>query len=91
MPSLVPSIEPAILYFVMCDYGPKVGRAYVETDPDEADREHVIEAIAAGEYTKVAEVLAVDRASGTVRDVTAEIMAEVEERQLLAHSGYASG
>jgi hypothetical protein len=80
MPSIVPSIEPPILYFVMCDYGPRVGRVYVETDPEEADRDHVIDAIAAGEYTKVAKVLAVDQAMGTVRDVTAEILAEVGER-----------
>ena len=80
MPSIVPEIGEHTLYFVMCDYGPAVGRAFVETDPDSADRESIIQAIAEGQYTKVAEVLAVDRASGTVKDVTAEIMAEVEER-----------
>jgi hypothetical protein len=79
-PPLVPDHDDT-LYFVLCDYGPKVGRAYVETDPDEADREAVIRAIAAGEYTKVAKVLAVDTAAGTVRDATAEIMAEVKDRE----------
>jgi hypothetical protein len=80
-PPLVPEIEAGgPLYFVLCDYGPKVGRAYVETDPDEADRKAIVQAIAAGEYTKVTQVLAVDVAAGTVRDATAEIMAEVDER-----------
>lgn len=79
-PSLVPEPAEGPLYFVMCDYGPAVGRAFVETDPDCADRETVIQAIADGQYTKVAQVLAVDRGSGTVTDVTAEIMAEVKAR-----------
>jgi hypothetical protein len=79
-PPLVPEIEArGPLYFVLCDYGPKVGRAFVETDPDMADRESIVQAIAAGEYTKVAQVLAVDLAAGTVRDATAEIMADVGE------------
>lgn len=56
-PPLVPDHDDT-LYFVLCDYGPKVGRAYVETDPDAADRQEVIRAIASGEYTKVAKVLA---------------------------------
>jgi len=82
-PPIVPDHET--LYFVMCDYGPKVGRAYVETDPDEADRETVIQAIARGDYTKVAKVLAVDVGAGIVRDVTEEIMAEVMERGTVPH------
>ena len=35
-PSLVPDLQPGLegntLYFVMCDYGPKFDRAFVETD-----------------------------------------------------------
>jgi hypothetical protein len=81
VPSIVPEIAPnGPLFFVLCDYGPRVGRAYVETDPDQADREAIVQAIAAGEYTKVAQVLAVDLVAGTVRDATAEIMSEVRER-----------
>ena len=30
-PSIVPTAEEGTLYFVMCDYGPAVGRAFVET------------------------------------------------------------
>ena len=68
-PSLVPDHDET-LYFVLCDYGPNVGRAYVETDPDEADRDKVIRSIASGEYTNVSKVLAVDVGAGTARDVT---------------------
>lgn len=37
--SASPSIAPdqgGPIYFVLCDYGPDIGRAYRETDPDEA-------------------------------------------------------
>ena len=78
-PSLVPEADHTI-YLVMCDYGPAVGRAFIETDPDAADRETIIQAIADGEYTKVAEVWAIDLAAGTPRNVTKEIMASVEQR-----------
>ena len=76
-PSVVPDHNDT-LYFVMCDYGPAVGRAFVETDPDAADRQTIIAMIAGGQFTKVAEVLEVNRSAGTVRDVTAEILAEVK-------------
>ena len=78
-PSLVPDHDET-LYFVHCDFGPEIGRAYIETDPDEADRETVIRAIASGEYNKVTRVLAVNVSAGTVRNVTSEIMAEVKAR-----------
>ena len=78
-PSVVPDHNDT-LYFVMCDYGLAVGRAYVETDPDNAGRETVVQAIASGEYTKVSKVLAVNVGAGTVWDATAEIMAEVEKQ-----------
>ena len=79
-PSIVPNSEP--IYFVMCDYGPKVGRAFVETDPDAADRATIVRAIAEGQYTKVAQVLAVDLTEGTVRDVTHEIFEEAHVRAM---------
>ena len=41
MPSLVPeSRRDADLHFVLCDFG-KLGQAYVETDPNEADRDTI--------------------------------------------------
>jgi hypothetical protein len=79
-PSLVPEIAVrGPLYFVLCEYGHR-GLEFVATDPECADRETNVQAIAAGEYTKVTQVLAVDLAAGKVSDATAEIMAEVSER-----------
>jgi len=80
MPTLVPSVEDRLIYFVLCDYGPKIGRSYYEADPETSDRETVLQSIAEGQYTNPIEVLEVNKAAGTCRDVTRQFMAEVEER-----------
>jgi hypothetical protein len=69
-----------ILYFVVCDYGPKVGRSYVDTDSDEAERETVIAALMGGEYTKPIKILAVDTETNALWDATGEIAEEIVER-----------
>ena len=76
----VPSDEQWLQYFVLCDYGPKIGRSYYEADPDQSDRETVLQWIQEGQYTNPIEILEVNKAAGTCRDVTREFMAEVEER-----------
>ena len=68
------------LYFVLCDYGPKIGRAHVDTDPDEADRETVMAALISGEYSNPVKILAVDTDVGGLRDATAEIVEEIARR-----------
>ena len=80
MPSLVPGIDTRKLYFVLCDYGPKIGRSYYEADPDQSDRATVIQWLAEGQYTNPVEILEVDKYAGTCRDVTRELLAEVAER-----------
>jgi hypothetical protein len=40
-PSLVPSSDhDHALHFVLCDFG-KYGKSYIETDPNEADRDTI--------------------------------------------------
>ena len=78
MPTLVPSVEDRLIYFVLCDYGPKIGQN--EADPESSDRDTVIQCIAEGDYTNPIEVPEVNKAAGTCRDVTREFVAEVEER-----------
>ena len=80
MPSLVPSVEDRLIYFVLCDYGPELGQAWAETDPAKADRETILSWLTHGEFTNPIEVLEVNKAAGICRDVTAEFMAKVEER-----------
>jgi hypothetical protein len=80
-PSLVPdSVESGPLYFVLCDYGPRVGLAFYEADPTKSDRETVVKWLALDQYTNPKQVIEIDLAAGTSRVVTNEIMAEVAKR-----------
>jgi hypothetical protein len=67
-PPLAPS-RGSPIYFVLCDYGPKIGRDYRETDPVAADRETVLNLLIRGEYSGPVQVLEVDLDSGRARDV----------------------
>ena len=68
------------LYFVLCDYGPKIGRAYNETDPDKAGRETVLTLLMRGEYTGPVQVLEMDLAAGRARDASVEFAEEILQR-----------
>ena len=81
-PPLAP-VQGGPLYFVLCDYGPAIGRAYDETDPDRADRETVLTLLMSGEYTGPVQVLEVDVAAGRCRDVSAEFAHEILDRTFL--------
>jgi hypothetical protein len=62
---------------VLSDYGPKVGKAYHETDPERADRETVLSLLMRGEFSRVVGVLEVDLAAGSARDVSVEFAREL--------------
>jgi hypothetical protein len=81
-PSLVPNADGPI-YFVLCDYGPKIGRAYNETDPDRADRETILTLLMRGEYTGPIQVIEVDLPAGRARDVSIGFADEILERTSL--------
>ncbi len=81
-PPLAPE-QGGPLYFVLCDFGPKIGRAYVETDPEAADRETVLNLLMRGEYTGPVQVLEVDLAAGTSKDVYSEFAEEILQRRSL--------
>jgi hypothetical protein len=70
-PPLVPSLGDD-LHFVLCDFG-KNGRAFVETDPDRADRNTVICSLIAGEYDRPLSVIAFNLAEGWVCDVSGSV------------------
>jgi hypothetical protein len=75
-PRLVPA-QRSPLYFVLCDYGPAIGRAYVETDPDDADRQTILTRLIAGEYTGPLQVMEIDVPNGTARDVFSEFADDI--------------
>jgi hypothetical protein len=51
------------VYLVLNDYG-KLGSAYVETDPAEADRESIIRNFLSGRYGNAVRVVAFNTAEG---------------------------
>ena len=71
------------LYFVLCDFGPAIGRAYNETDPDDADRETILNRLMSGEYSGPLHVLEVDLSHGTARDVSIGFADDILERTSL--------
>jgi hypothetical protein len=60
------------LHFVLCDFG-RYGRAYVETDPAQADASTIIRKLLQGQYGRPLSVLALNTAEGRVQDVSALI------------------
>lgn len=81
-PPLAPSYDGP-LYFVLCDYGPDIGRAYSETDPDHADRRTVLERLQKGEYTGPVQVVEVDLAAGRARDASTDFADALLEQAAL--------
>ena len=63
--------------------GPKIGRAYVETDPDDADRETILSRLMRGEYSGPLQVLEVDLPNGTARDVSSQFAEDILQRNRL--------
>lgn len=83
MPSIVPATDKGSewpQYFVLCDYGSKLGFAWSEVDPAKADRETILKWLIHGEFTNPVQIMEVNLPAGTSRDVTAEFMAQVEDR-----------
>lgn len=64
----------APLYFILADFG-RHGLAYVERDPASADWQTTVRDIASGEWRRVVQVIEVDVAAGTCRDVTQRAIA----------------
>jgi hypothetical protein len=56
------------LHFVLCDFG-HYGRAYVETDPTEADASTIVRKLLQGQYGRPLRVLALNTEEGWAQDV----------------------
>jgi hypothetical protein len=70
---------PKVVYLVLCDFG-KLGRAYVETDPNYCDETDVIRFMIDGEFVCPLQVVAFNLAEGWSRDVSFDIAAAVMEQ-----------
>ena len=68
------------ILLVECDFG-RLGTAYLETSPEEpaaTDIRALARCIADGQHERVLSVHRIDFASGTVTDVTADVLGEAE-------------
>jgi hypothetical protein len=84
MPRPLPERSDDItVYLVLNDYG-KLGSAYVETDPAEADRESIIRNFLSGQYGNVGRVVAFNTAEGWSWDVSEDIAREILQRAIEA-------
>jgi hypothetical protein len=71
--------DDVTVYLVVNDFG-KFGKAFVETDIAEADREAIIRSFISGQYSNALRVVAFNTAEGWSRDVSEDIANEVLER-----------
>ena len=71
--------DDVTVYLVVNDFG-HFGRAYVETDIAEADREAIIRSFISGQYSNALRVVAFNTAEGWSRDVSEDIANEVLDR-----------
>jgi hypothetical protein len=67
------------VYLVEEDFGQR-GRAYLETDAAEADRETIVRNLISGQYEDALRVVAFNTAEGWSRDVSEDIANEVLDR-----------
>ena len=74
-----PSASDRTVYLVLDDFG-KLGSAYRETDPADADLETVVADLLSGQYSHPLRVVAFNTAHGWSRDVTAEVARELMVR-----------
>ena len=88
---LVPTYEDVVyedvVYIVLNDFG-ELGRAYVETDEEEADEQTIVENIIAGVYSAPLRVVAFNTALDWSHDVTKTVAVGV--LRLALAKGYIS-
>ena len=61
----------SVVHFVLCDLG-KRGQAYLETNPENTDRDAIVTRLFRGQYTRPVKVIALSE-DGTWRDVSIEV------------------
>ena len=71
--------QDVTVYLVVNDFG-QLGKAYIETDIAEADREAINRNFISGQYSNALCVVAFNTAEGWSRDVSEDIANEVLER-----------
>jgi hypothetical protein len=78
-PSITPDRPDQDTYLVLDDFG-GLGRAWRETDEEDADRETLIRDLFSGEYRHPVRIIAFNADEGWCRDVTVDIADELLRR-----------
>jgi hypothetical protein len=78
-PSIVPDGDDQNVYLVVDDFG-RNGRAYRETDVENADLETVIIDLLDGQYKNPIRVIGFNTAEGWSQDVSADVADELRRR-----------
>ena len=78
-PSIVPDALGRNVYFVLDDFGDRLGWAWPETDVTDTDRATVIRHLLEGQYSSPVRIVAFNTAEGWSRDVTEDIAAELAQ------------
>ena len=76
-PSIVPDPDDRDIYFVLDDFGGRLGRAWPEADEERTDREIVITDLMTGQYSNPVRVVAFNTAEGWSRNMSEEITDEL--------------
>ena len=78
-PSIVPHAGDVTIYIVEDNFG-RNGRAYRETDPEQADLETTIKDLISRQYNQPIRVVSFNTTEGWSQDVSSDIAQEIQRR-----------
>lgn len=78
-PSIVPGSDRDI-YFVLDDYGQRLGRAWRETDEEDTDRATLLRHLMEGQYANPIRIVSFNVTEGWSSDASEEIAVELRQR-----------
>jgi hypothetical protein len=84
-PSIVPTGGDQDIYLVLDNFGHRLGRAWVETDEEDADLDTVLRHLSEGQYSNPVRIVSFNTAEGWSRDASDDVADEL--RQRCAHRG----
>ena len=79
-PSIVPASDDRDVYLVLDSFGGKLGRAWRETDEEDADLPTLLESLVHGQYSNPVRIVAFNTAERWSRDVSEEIAQTIRRR-----------
>jgi hypothetical protein len=79
-PSIVPLGGDQDIYLVLDNFGHRLGRAWVETDEEDADLETVLRDLMTGQYSNPVCIVGFNTAEGWSRDASDEVADELRQR-----------